>query len=210
MFDIDSWIKRSFSRREMLKTVAASAALCLASQACRRHVYVRGPEELDLGPVKELLYERVHVRNKAVLLFRDPEGWRALSARCTYEGCDLSFNELGIDVPVLLCACCRTRFSLAGQAIGGGPAEDPLPWIDIFYRDGHLYANTAVKRPPNWRFMTPEIREAEETLRQQIKPEGVSDEVKIPPILSGNPERDPGQMFVEDDPLLLDQLKMAK
>jgi Rieske Fe-S protein len=199
------------SRRQALKHLLAVLPVILAGQACTRHRYVRPESELDLGPVKELLYERVHNRAKSVMLFRDTDGWSALSTRCTYEGCDLTFNEPVIAEPVLLCACCRTRYNLKGIVIGGGPATEPLPWIDLYYHDGHLYANPGKIHPAAYRFMTEEIRKAEEALRERIKPEDVEDEVKIPEVLGGNPEdREPGNMFLEEDPTLADQLKMIK
>ncbi len=201
---------KMLSRRELLRGLACSAALMLLPCGCVRHRYHRPPGELDLGALKELLYDRVHIRSKAVLLFRDIEGWYALSARCTYEGCDLTFHEPVVDTPNLLCSCCRTRYNLQGLIIGEGAARDPLPWIDLYYRDGHLYANPGKLQSASWRFMSPEIRKAEEVLRQRVKPESLQDEVKIPDVLKGDPDREPGPMFLDEDPNLADQLKMIK
>jgi hypothetical protein len=85
-----------------------------------------------------------------------------------------------------------------------------LPWMEVYYRDGHLYGNPGKIRPKSWRFTTPEIEEAIRKLRKRIKEEGLKDEVKIPPILYGKGDGEFGMMFLEDDPNLIHQLEMIK
>jgi hypothetical protein len=85
-----------------------------------------------------------------------------------------------------------------------------LPWIDIYYKDGHLFANPGKIRPASWRYTTPEIEEAIRKLRKRVKEEGLKDEVVIPQILHGKGDGEFGMMFLEDDPNLIHQLEMIK
>ena len=141
-------------RREFIQTlVLGLSGVSLIS--CERQKYIRPEADLDLGPVKSLLYVKTHVPIKSVLVFRDVDGWHALSTRCTYDGCDLTYQE-----PVLLCPCCRTRYTLDGVPYQGGKARRNLPWVELSYRDGHLHSNPGKFKNPNWRFTSPEIEEA--------------------------------------------------
>ena len=189
----------------MLRNLAVLGAGTLMSSACTRHRYIRPAQELDLGPIKELLYQQVHRPAQAALVFRDIDGWSVLSLRCTYRGCDLTYQE-----PVLLCPCCRTRFTMAGMPHKGWPATVPLPWIDVYSRDGHLYANPGKKRPQAYRFTTQEIEEAIQELRARIKEEGLSDEIEIPSVLMGQGDGEVGNMFLENDPNLFFDLEMVR
>ena len=181
--------------------------LLVSQLGCTRHRYVRPAGELDLGSVRELLYSVVHVRSKAMLVFRDTDGWRALSARCTYVGCDLTFQE-----PILLCPCCKSQFDMTGVPLEGSLATEPLPWVQVSYRkeEGHLYADPGKIVPATTRFTTPEIEEAIRSLRERVKEEGLADEVKVPTLLQGSGDGEPGTMFVDEDPNLLHELDMIK
>lgn len=191
------------TRRELLINLGLSA-LAL-SLGCERHRYIRPETELDLGAVKALLYSRTHVPIKSVLVYRDVDGWSALSTRCTYDGCDMTFQE-----PVLLCPCCRSRFTLEGIPYEGVTARRPLPWIEVYYREGHLFANPGKVKDKAWRFTTPEIEDAIRKLRKDIKREDLDDEVKIPKILKGEGDKEVGMMFLEEDPNLVQELDMIK
>ena len=193
------------NRREAIRKVLLLGSSAFLSNACTRHRYVRPAAELDLGAVTELLYSTVHIRERAVLLNRDIDGWNALSTRCTYRGCDLTYQR-----PVLLCPCCRTRYSLNGKPHKGWPATEPLPWMEIYYKEGHLFANPAKPRPQTWRFTTPEIEEAIRELRRRVKEEGLTDELKIPDVLMGQGDGEVGAQFLEDDPNLLHDLEMIR
>lgn len=201
------------SRRALLQRAVVATPILLGLPAllgqlgCTRHRYVRPAGELDLGTVRELLYSVVHVRSKAILVFRDTDGWRALSARCTYVGCDLTFQE-----PILLCPCCKSQFDMTGAPLMGSLATEALPWIQVSYRkeEGHLYADPGKVVPATARFTTPEIEEAIRSLRERVKEEGLADEVKVPPLLQGSGDGEPGTMFVDEDPNLLHELDMIK
>jgi len=193
------------SRRNFLMLSAAAALLPLGLAGCERHRYVRPAGELDLGTVRELLYNIVNVRERAVLVYRDADGWRALSTRCTYNGCDCTYQD-----PILLCPCCRSQFDLEGRPLQGSKAKIPMPWMEIVYRDGHLYADPGKLVPASYRYTTPAIENAITKLRERIKDESISDETKIPEILLGGGTGEPGQMFLEDDPELMHKLQMIK
>lgn len=195
---------KGFDRRTFLSLLASTPAL-IAFQGCERHRYIRPAGELDLGTVRELLYSVVHVRSKAVLVYRDAEGWRALSTRCTYNGCDCTYQE-----PILLCPCCRSQFDLEGRVLRGSIATHNLPWIKVTYRDGHLYADPGQVVSPSDHFQDERIEEAIRKLRERIKDEGIGDEAKIPELLLGSGTGEPGQMFLEDDPELMHKLRMIK
>lgn len=192
-------------RRALLSGIAALGASSLLLSGCERHRYIPAKKDLDLGPVSELLYRQVYRRNAGVILFRNADGWRGLSARCSYRGCDLTLQE-----PVLLCPCCKTRFGMDGVPYKGWPATRPLPWVKLFYKDGHLYANAGIPVSPDWHFTTPEIEEAIAKLRKRIKEEKLRDEVEIPQVLRGKGDGEFGMMFLEEDPNLVDDLKMIK
>lgn len=192
-------------RRQFLLTLGALGVGALGLSACDRHRYIRPAGDLDLGTVRELLYSVVHVRNRAVLVYRGADGWQALSIRCTYDGCDCTYQD-----PVLLCPCCRSRYDLQGRPLKGQSARHPMPWMSISYKDGHLFADPVKLVNAEYRFTTPEIENAIRSLRERIKDEGIGDEAKIPEILLGSGTGEPGQMFLEDDPELIHKLQMIK
>ena len=194
------------SRREFVRGLGlAGSLLLLGGLGCTRHRYIRDAKELDLGTVRELLYTRLHIRSKAILLFRDADGWSALSTRCTYRGCDLTYQE-----PVLLCPCCRTRYTLEGVPYQGFAATESLPWVDVYYREGHLFANPGKIREAKFRFTTPEIELAIRKVKARIKDEDINDEAQVPPALINGLEVEPGRMFLENDPNNLAELEMVK
>lgn len=193
------------SRRQAIQGILSVIPVVMGLSGCERHRYIRPAEELDLGTVKSLLYARVHKPITDVLVFRDVDGWSALSTRCSYRGCGLTYQE-----PVLLCSCCKTRFNMEGVPIGGGPAKRNLPWMEVIYRDGHLYGNPGKIKPRSFRFTTQRIEEAVRKLRERVKTESLDDEVKIPGILTGKGDGEFGGMFLEDDPNYMDELKMIR
>ena len=166
---------------------------------CERHRYVREEQqkglELDLGTVRSLLFNQVHLPIKSVIVFRDLDGWRVLSTRCTYEGCDLTLQS---DNGPLFCPCCQSAFDIFGKPLADSQAILNLPWMEIFYKEGHLYAQPGKVVDSTYRFSDPKIEDAVRKLRMQVRKENVADGVKIPEaLLGGNDPDEEKSMFVD-------------
>lgn len=174
----------NLSRRDLLKLLFLPLLGC--EQSYERPVGLH-----DLGEVKELLNPTSFVRDKAFYLRRDDAGWSAMSTQCTYEGCQLSLQERAF-----ICVCCRSIFDLAGR-VARGPAKNNLPYYSIFYKDNHLYADTAEIVEASDRYTTPEIEQALAKLRERIQQEGARPGAQIPDILRGAADGDVREMFVE-------------
>jgi nitrite reductase/ring-hydroxylating ferredoxin subunit len=144
---------------------------------CRQN-YERPYGEFDLGDVGQLIYDMQFVRDKAMLLFRDDNGWSVLSTRCTHEGCELSLQEDN-----LLCMCCGSTFSHRGL-VQKEPARRNLPWYRLRFADNHLYALAGEEVDSSYRFTTPELTKALEKVGERLK-EGVRPGGRIPEILLG-------------------------
>ncbi|MCC6219633.1 MAG: Rieske (2Fe-2S) protein [Deltaproteobacteria bacterium] len=163
---------------------------CLLS--CKPRHFVRPGGEFDLGEVRHLLFAKQYLIDKSMLVHRDKTGWRVLSGRCTYDGCDLTYQE-----DTMMCSCCYSEFKHTGEVIKG-PAAHPLPWYEIRYKDNHLYANSGKTVNPNYRFTTDEIEKRLTELREQIGAEGVPEGIEIPEVLLG---KDIDDLNTEDDDL---------
>ncbi|MBC8293221.1 MAG: Rieske 2Fe-2S domain-containing protein [Proteobacteria bacterium] len=86
-----------------------------------------GPVNLTRGEIGKLEQDGfviVPVVGKRVLVLEDSEGdIRALSARCTHEGCTVQYVA---DDSLIWCACHNAKFDLEGGVISGPPPK-PLP-----------------------------------------------------------------------------------
>ena len=60
-----------------------------------------------------------------LVLFRDDEGFYAISSTCTHLGCTVSRLKEGFS-----CPCHGSRFDNRGN-VTGGPAPRPLPWLEV-------------------------------------------------------------------------------
>jgi hypothetical protein len=92
---------------------------------------------------------------------------------------------------------------MEGRKLQGSLAPDDLPWMEMYHKDGRLYASAGKVVPSTYRFTTPEIEASIKLLRERIKDEGVGDEAKIPEVLLGEGGRDSGKMFIDEDPELI-------
>lgn len=153
--------------------------LVLAAGGCKFRDYKRPAGLLNLGEVKTLLFEKQHIPVKAILLYRDERGWSALSTRSTYSGCDLTYQD-----QTLLDSCSGSEFSHSGKVLRG-PADRPLPWYGLEYKDNRLFVDTGEIVDESYRFTTPEIEAAIRELREKIKTDDSSRGMKIPKILLG-------------------------
>lgn len=70
----------------------------------------------------------VIVDDKAVVVTQPSEGdYRAFSATCTHQGCAVT----RIEDDAIVCACHMSRFALTDGGVLDGPADEPLPEVDI-------------------------------------------------------------------------------
>jgi cytochrome b6-f complex iron-sulfur subunit len=60
-----------------------------------------------------------------LMLFRDDQGFYAISTTCTHLGCTVARGKEGF-----ACPCHGSRFDNRGNVIGG-PAPRPLPWLEV-------------------------------------------------------------------------------
>lgn len=135
--------------------------------------YWRKPKEYRLGKLKEFLYDQAFQREFSFLVVRDKQGWGTMDARCTYNGCDLSYNST-----VFVCPCCQSVFSHQGQVLRG-PATRDLPWYNMSYRDNQLFVEVGQKVAPSFRFTQPDIESAIKKLNLTV---GQENDIEIIPV----------------------------
>jgi nitrite reductase/ring-hydroxylating ferredoxin subunit len=184
---------KSTSRRKFIRQISSSLiVLSLPLLTSCKDGYTRPASEFNLGLVQDLLYNQQLVREKDILVYRDDGGWSALSTQCSHEGCALSYQE-----ERFLCTCCGSAFDHAGKVIKG-PARNPLPYFEVRYADGNLYADSSRIVKADYRFTTPELEEAIQRLSERIKKEGTRVGSQIPDILLGQGDKtEVGPMFEE-------------
>jgi len=82
-----------------------------------------------------------------LVLFRDDEGFYAISTTCTHLGCIVSYAKQGF-----ACPCHGSRFDSRGRVVGG-PAPRPLPWLEVGRAaDGQLVINADTEVPAGTRY----------------------------------------------------------
>lgn len=74
---------------------------------------------------------------KVLLVQADAGTITALSAICTHQGCTVQPAEGDLH-----CPCHNSNFALDGARISG-PADEPLPSVDVHVKDGAVYLGTA-------------------------------------------------------------------
>ena len=93
------------------------------------------PAQYALGSVSFL-------ENERLFLFRDENGFHAVSSVCTHLGCIVSRDEQGF-----ACPCHGSKFDHQGNAIAG-PAPTGLPWLEVSLSvDGQLQVNAEREVP---------------------------------------------------------------
>lgn len=187
-------LKAYYSRREVLK-ILGFGSLALMLPACNsldREAYIRPEGLYPLGDLMNLLYEKQHIRDQAILVFLDEGGWSSMSARCSYEGCDLTYQS-----DTFLCACCRSVYDHYG-AVLKGPATHDLPYYEMTFKNDQLQADTSKIVPKSHRFMKPEIKDLVQELRRKVLEEGRGS-VKIPRVLTGKGSEDNGVFRLESE-----------
>ncbi len=82
-----------------------------------------------------------------LVLFRDNEGFFAVSAICTHLGCTVARAKEGF-----ACPCHGSRFDNVGKVVAG-PAPRPLPWLELARAaDGQLIVNADSEVPEGTRY----------------------------------------------------------
>ena len=81
-------------------------------------------------------------------LFREEQGFHAISSVCTHLGCIVA----QVEGEGFACPCHGSRFSTDGSVVGG-PAPAALPWLEIALSpDGQLQVNAESTVPKGTRF----------------------------------------------------------
>ena len=81
-------------------------------------------------------------------LFREEQGFHAISSTCTHLGCVVA----QVEGEGFACPCHGSRFSTDGSVVGG-PAPAALPWLEIALSpDGQLQVNAESAVPKGTRF----------------------------------------------------------
>jgi Rieske Fe-S protein len=85
--------------------------------------------ELGDGAKRDLAaagFAIVALGSERVIVFRDPqEKLRALSAKCTHEGCTVQYKA---DESIVWCACHNGRFDVDGRVLSGPPPRPLAPY----------------------------------------------------------------------------------
>jgi hypothetical protein len=178
-------------RRDFLFFIGLAA---LSLMSCKRR-YVRPGGLHDLGPLEAFTSFPRHVRDRSMLVYWDELGLSVLSTRCTYDGCELSYQR-----DAFLCMCCKSMFDLKGNVLRG-PTVDNLPWFELRFADGKLYADSSRIVNTTYRLNLSEINE-------QLKEITKNEEINIPDILLGDQREE--KTHVENTLGTLDNIDAAQ
>ena len=86
-----------------------------------------GPvRRFKLGPPEQFaMGTETAFADQNLVLFRDNEGFYAITSTCTHLGCTVARTNEGF-----ACPCHGSRFDSQGRVVGG-PAPRPLPWLEV-------------------------------------------------------------------------------
>jgi cytochrome b6-f complex iron-sulfur subunit len=88
------------------------------------------------------------VESGGFFLFREEQGFHAISSVCTHLGCVVAHTE----GEGFACPCHGSRFAADGSVVGG-PAPAALPWLEIAVSpDGQLQVNAETTVSKGTRF----------------------------------------------------------
>jgi cytochrome b6-f complex iron-sulfur subunit len=100
-------------------------------------------------PARYAVGSVVRMDAENLYLFRDQQGFHAISSVCTHLGCVVSHSEQ----EGFACPCHGSKFKQDGNVIGG-PAPSGLPWLEISLSpDGQLQVNAESQVPQGTKFM---------------------------------------------------------
>jgi len=121
------------SRRSFLSLAAIGSFLAALGTAAAGIFRLPNPAVLP-GPVRRFKLgapeqftpgSETPFAEQNLVLFRDDEGFYAISTTCTHLGCTVARSQEGF-----ACPCHGSRFDQRGNVVGG-PAPRPLPWLEV-------------------------------------------------------------------------------
>lgn len=108
-----------------------------------------GPvRRFKLGPPEQFAAGAETVfADQNLVLFRDDQGFYAITSTCTHLGCTVARTKEGF-----ACPCHGSRFDSRGRVVGG-PAPRPLPWLEVGRSaNGDLVVNADNEVPEGTRY----------------------------------------------------------
>jgi len=108
-----------------------------------------GPvRRFKLGPAEQFAVgTETAFADQNLVLFRDEEGFYAITSTCTHLGCTVARSKEGF-----ACPCHGSRFDSRGRVVGG-PAPRPLPWLEVSRSaNGDLVVNADNEVPEGTRY----------------------------------------------------------
>ncbi|HXY10932.1 MAG TPA: ubiquinol-cytochrome c reductase iron-sulfur subunit [Terriglobales bacterium] len=108
-----------------------------------------GPvRRFKLGPPEQFAVgTETAFADQNLVLFRDDEGFYAITSTCTHLGCTVARTKDGF-----ACPCHGSRFDSRGRVVGG-PAPRPLPWLEVGRSaNGDLVVNADNEVPEGTRY----------------------------------------------------------
>lgn len=132
------------SRRDFLSLAAwagvLTSGLAGLAQSLRflQPTLTHTPSVFSVGsPGEYPIGSRRLIQTRRVLILRDAQGFRAMSAVCTHLGCTVTLVEWGFS-----CPCHGSKFDLTGVNFAG-PAPRPLPAFRLYSSpEGELMVDT--------------------------------------------------------------------
>ena len=99
-------------------------------------------------PAQFAVGSSTRIETGGFFLFREEQGFHAISSICTHLGCVVAHAE----GEGFTCPCHGSRFATDGSVVGG-PAPADLPWLEISMSpDGQLQVNAEAAAPKGTRF----------------------------------------------------------
>lgn len=119
--------------------VAAVGSAITTVRFLRPNVLFQPPTRFKLGRPEEIAPGSLLVMQElGVYLAHLPEGFVALSARCTHLGCMTRYDEAAKHI---VCPCHGSAFNQSGD-VQAGPAPEPLQRLTLVIEDGQLVVDT--------------------------------------------------------------------
>ncbi len=111
-------------------------------------VYPEANPRFRIGrPDRYSLGSATRIAGRNVWIFRDQEGFYAISAVCPHLGCIVDRGE-----DRFICPCHGSEFDAQGE-VQSGPSPGPLPWLEIsLHASGDLLVDADARVPLGSRY----------------------------------------------------------